>query len=190
MPQSISAPLPHAVAEPNAREHARAARQSWSAQPIESRVSALEARWEETVPTLATRSDMHGELRAVENRLIIWILGAAFSLLFAVLGIFLAGYNTINERFDSVNARFDSVNTRINSAVTELRTETKASIADLRDELRAEIRETRDETRAASAELRASITELRAEIRETNARIDSRFDALMSELRGQRNDSR
>jgi len=178
MPQSISAPLPHAVAEPSAREHARAARQSWSAQPIESRVSALEARWEETVPTLATRSDMHGELRAVENRLIIWILGAAFSLLFAVLGIFLAGYNTINERFDSVNARFDSVNERFDSV--------NARIDSVAAELRAEIRETNARMEARFEKMEARFEKMEARFE----RLDSKFDALMSELRSQRNDSR
>jgi len=186
MPKAISAPFPHAAAQPSAREHARAAKQAWHAQPIESRVSALEARWEETVPTLATRSDVRGELRGVENRLIIWILGAAFTLLFAVLGIFLSGYNSINERFDSVNtqihsinARFDSVNARIDSAVTEIRTETKASIADLRDELRTEIRET-------NARMDARFERMDARFE----RLDSKFDALMEELRSQRNDAR
>jgi len=62
---------------------------------------------------------MHADLRGVENRLIIWILGAAFSLLFAVLGIFLSGYNTINERFDSVNARIDSVAAELRAEIRE-----------------------------------------------------------------------
>jgi len=153
MPKAISAPLPHAAAataRPSAREHTRTAKQAWQTEPVEARVSALEARWEATVPTLATIAD----LRGVENRLIVWILGAAGTLLLSLLGIFFAGYN--------------SLNTRIDSAVAELRTETRASIA-----------------------------ELRAEIRETNARMearfermDAKFDALMAELRSQRNDSR
>jgi len=189
MPKTLTASLSHAQAS---APSPRAAKQAWRAPPIESRVAALEARWEETVPTLSTIAD----LRGVENRLIIWILGAAFSLLFAVLGIFLSGYNSINERFDSVNTQIHSVNARIDSAVTELRAETRASIADLRDEtrasiadLRAEIRETKEETRASIAELRASIAELRTEIRETNSRMDAKFDALMAELRSQRNDA-
>jgi len=164
MPQSISAPLPHAHAEPSAREQTRADKHAWRAQPVEARVAALEARWEETVPTLATIAD----LRGVENRLLKWGGSAAVGLLLALAGI-----------VTSTHSRFDQVHMRIDSAVAELRSETRDSIA----ELRAEIRESREETRA-------SIAELRAEIRETNARIDARFDALMSELRSQRNEAR
>jgi len=181
--------MPHIHAEPSAREP-QAERQAWrSAQSTESRVAALEARWEETVPTLATRSDMRSELRGVENRLIIWILGAAFSLLFAVLGIFLSGYNSINERFDSVNVqihsvntRIDSVNARIDSAVAELRADSKASITELRNELRET--NARMEARFEKIDARFEKMEARFE------RLDAKFDALMSELRSQRNDSR
>jgi len=143
MPKVIAAPFPQAHAEPRARERTRAAKPFERTESVEERVSALEARWEATVPTLATIAD----LRGVENRLIVWILGAAGTLLLSLLGIFFAGYNSLNARIDS--------------AVAELRTETRSSIA-----------------------------ELRAEMREANARMDSRFDALMAELRSQRNDSR
>jgi len=178
MAQTISAPLPHVPAEPSAREHARAERQAWSAQSVESRVSVLEARWEETVPTLATSLGVRAELRAVENRLIIWILGAAFSLLFAVLGIFLSGYNTINERFDSINSRFDSVNTQIHSV--------NARIDSVAAELRTEIRETNARMDARFEKMEARFEKMEARFE----RLDSKFDALMSELRSQRNDAR
>gem|GEM_PF-377800 len=170
MPKTIAAPFPHVQAnsEPRAREHTRAAKPFERTERIDARVSALEARWEETVPTLATSvdiSDIRSELRGVENRLIVWILGAAGTLLLSLLGIFFAGYN--------------SLNTRIDSAVAELRTETRSSILELKDETRS------------------SIAELRAELRETNARMearfermDAKFDALMAELRSQRSDSR
>jgi len=156
MPKTIAAPFPHgqANAETNVRERTRADKQAWRAESADVRVAALEGRWEATVPTLATIAD----LRGVENRLIVWILGAAGTLLLSLLGIFFAGYNSLNSRIDS--------------AVTELRAETRASIADLKDETRS------------------SIAELRAEMREANARMDSKFDALMAELRSQRSDSR
>jgi len=150
MPQSLSAPLPHVHAEPKAREHTRSDKQAWRAQPVESRVAALEARWEETVPTLATRSDMRAELRGVENRLIIWILGAAFSLLFAVLGIFLSGYNTINERFDSVNARIDSVAAELRAEIRETNARMDARFERLDskfDALMSELRSQRNDSR-------------------------------------------
>jgi len=175
MPQSISAPLPHAHAEPSAREQTRADKQAWRAQPVEARVSALEARWEETVPTLATIAD----LRGVENRLLKWGGSAAVGLLLALAGI-----------VTSTHSRFDQVHMRIDSAVAELRSETRNSIAELRTETRDSIAELRAEIRESREETRASIAELRAEIRETNARIDARFDALMSELRSQRNEAR
>jgi len=172
VPKTATIPLPqvHAAAAP------RTARQeAWRAQPIEARVSALEVRWEETTPTLATRKDLSdlrtelvGSMGSLENRLIKWILGAAFGLLFAVLGIFFSGYNALNARFDSVNGRIDS-------AVTELRTENRAAITELKEELRAT---------NARMDARFERMETRLE------RIDAKFDALMTELRAQRNDTR
>jgi len=171
MPQSISAPLPHAVAVPSAREHARAAKQARRTQPLEARVSALEARWEETVPTLVTsrdlselRTELKGDIGALESRLIKWVLGAAAGVLLALAGVVStthSRFDSVNERIDSVNERIDSVNERIDSAVSELRTE-----------------------------LRAEIREINARMEARFERLDSKFDALMSELRSQRNDSR
>jgi len=156
MPKVISAPLPHtqAHAEPSAREPARAAKPFERTERIDARVSALEARWEETVPTLATIAD----LRGVENRLIVWILGAAGTLLLSLFGIFFAGYN--------------SLNTRIDSAVTELRTETRSSIAELKDETRSSIAELRAELRETNARMDAKFDALMAELR--SQRSDSR----------------
>jgi len=191
MPKAATFPLPQVQAAASSR---MARQEAWRAQPIESRVSALEARWEETTPTLATskdlsdlRTELQSSMGALENRLIKWILGAAFGLLFAVLGIFFSGYNALIGRIDS--------------AVTEFRAENRGSITELRTENRASIDELRVETRAAITNLkedvRASIADLRAEIRETNARMearfermDAKFDALMIELRAQRSDRR
>jgi len=186
MPNAATVPLPQvAAAAPRT-----ARREAWKAQPLEARVSALEARWEETTPTLATHKDLSdlrtelvGSMGALENRLVKWILGAAFGLLFAVLGIFFSGYISLIGRIDS--------------AVSELRTENRAALSELRAENRFSIDELRTENRAA-------ITEIKEEIRATNARMearfekidakfdrmDSKFDALMAELRAQRNDTR
>jgi len=194
MPKAATVPLPQ-MQVPTSPRSAR--QEAWRAQPIEARVSALEARWEETTPTLATRKDLSdlrtelvGSMGSLENRLIRWILGAAFGLLFAVLGIFFSGYISLIGRIDS--------------AVTELCVETRALVGDLKEETGASISELRTENRAA-------ITELKEELRATNARIDARFermearferidakferidakfDALMAELRAQRNDTR
>jgi len=116
MPKTIAAPFPHAQAhaEPRAREHTRTAKPFERTERIDARVSALEARWEATVPTLATIAD----LRGVENRLIRWVLGAAAGLLLALLGI-----------VSSTNARFDSVNARIDSVAAELRAEIRETNA-------------------------------------------------------------
>jgi len=170
MPKAISAPLPHAAAaaRPSAREHTRAAKPFERAESAEVRVAALEGRWEATVPTLATIAD----LRGVENRLIVWILGAAGTLLLSLLGIFFAGYN--------------SLNTRIDSAVTELRAETRSSIAELKDETRSSIAELRAEIRETNARMEARFERMDAKFE----KMDAKFDALMAELRSQRSDSR
>jgi len=148
-----TSPHAQAHAEPRAREHTRATKPFSRTESAEVRVAALEGRWEATVPTLATIAD----LRGIENRLVKWVLGAAFGLLFAVLGIFFSGYTSINARFDSITARFDSVNTRldstnsrIDSAVTELRAEIRETNARMDakfDALMAELRSQRSDSR-------------------------------------------
>jgi len=161
MPKAVAAPLPSApYVGPSPREHSRAAKELWQAQPIEARVSALEARWEETVPTLATSrdlSELRAELQGSENRLIKWVLGAAFGLLFAILGIFFSGYTSVNARIDSVAA-----------------------------ELRAEIRETNARMEARFERIESKFERIDAKFE----RMDAKFDALMAELRSQRNDAR
>jgi len=190
MPKTATIPLPqvHAAAAP------RSARQeAWKAQPIEARISALEARWEETTPTLATRKDLSdlrtelvGSMGSLENRLIKWILGAAFGLLFAVLGIFFSGYISLIGRIDS--------------AVSELRTENRAAVSELRTENRAVITELKEELRATNARMDARFERMETRLERIDAkfermdekfeRIDAKFDALMAELRAQRNDTR
>jgi len=156
MPKTVAAasyPFAHAHAGASTRAHSRAAKEPWSAQPIEARVSALEARWEETTPTLATRvdiSDIRGELRGVENRLIKWVLGAAFGLLFAMLGIFFSGYTSVNARIDSVAAEL-----RAEIRETNARMEARFEKVDAKfermdakfDALMAELRSQRNDAR-------------------------------------------
>jgi len=144
MPKAIAAPLPHvqAHAEPNARERTRAAKPFERAESADARLAALEARWEVTVPTLATIAD----LRGVENRLIRWVLGAAAGLLLALLGI----VSNTNARFDSVNARIDSVAAELRAEIreTNARMEARFERMDAKfDALMAELRSQRNDSR-------------------------------------------
>jgi len=156
MPKAVAAaPLSpaHAHAGPRSREHSRAAKELWQAQPIEARVSALEARWEETVPTLATSrdlSELRAELQGSENRLIKWVLGAAFGLLFAILGIFFSGYTSVNARIDSVaaelRAEIRETNARMEARFERM--ESKFERMDAKfDALMAELRSQRNDAR-------------------------------------------
>jgi len=65
----------------------------------------LETRWEETVPTLPTQADMRG--------LVLWIVGAAFTLALGAGGLWVSS----NARIDQVNARLD---TRMDSLEVKL----------------------------------------------------------------------
>jgi len=123
-------PLP----QPPAREQARGYRNA----SIEERTAILETRWEETVPTLATSkdiSDLRGEMRNLENRLIKWVIGAAIAL----VAVFVALLTANTQRID-----------------------------------------------AALAELKADSRSMNARIDRLDEKIDTRFDALMVELREQR----
>jgi len=105
---------------------------------IEERTAVLETRWEETVPTLATNkdiSDLRGEMRNLENRLIKWVVGTAIAL----VAVFVALFTANTQRMD-----------------------------------------------AALAELKADSRSMNARIDRLDEKIDSRFDALMAELREQR----
>jgi len=172
MPKAAAVPLSH-VRSPETPRTAR--REAWRAQPIEARISALEARWEETTPTLATIAD----LRGVENRLIKWVLGAAAGVLLAMIGIFFSGYNALNGRLDS--------------AVSELRTENRSAIADLKEDTRAALTELKAEIRDTNARMDARFERMEARFEKIDAKfekMDEKFDVMMMELRAQRSDIR
>jgi len=69
------------------------------AQPpsVETRLTVLEARWEDVIPTLATKADLersHGELRIelhkMDARIARWILTTIVALFVGLAGMFFA----------------------------------------------------------------------------------------------------
>jgi len=122
------------------REQGRGVRanNSYRNTSIEERTAVLEARWEETVPTLASKAD----ISALENRLIKWGVGAGIALLAVFAAVFIA--NT---------ARMDALDAKLDSALAEIKADNRATNAridrldeklDARfDALMAEIRELR-----------------------------------------------
>jgi len=103
---------------------------------IDERVAVLETRWEETVPTLATSkdiSDLRGEMRSLENRLLRWGVGALLTLLAVFAAVFIA--NTarmdaldakLDSRFDTLTARQDKLDAKIDSRFDALMAELRA----------------------------------------------------------------
>jgi len=98
---TATAPTPHihAQAARNVREARRGGRPSnrLPAVSIEERTAVLETRWEETIPTLATKTD----IGALENRLVKWGIGAGLAL----LGVFAAVFIANTARMDALNAK-------------------------------------------------------------------------------------
>jgi len=158
MAKTATAPLAHSLAQSvahNAREQGRGSRSQggFRTVSIEERTAALEARWEETVPTLATSrdiSDLRGEMRNLENRLIKWGVGAGIALLAVFAAVFIA--NT---------ARMDALDAKLETSVGKLDAKIETSVG----------------------KLDARIDRLDAKIDRLDEKIDSRFDAIMAELR-------
>jgi len=141
---SVAAVLPrklaHALAQdkPARREQARAqeipqqaaARETVvQAHSTEERVSVLEARWEETIPALATKAD----LAEVNTSMVRWVIGAGASVLVAFIGLTLASHHSTNARFDQVNVRIDQLQSdtnarfdQVNARIDQLQNETNA----------------------------------------------------------------
>jgi len=123
MAKTATAPFPHSLAQSvahNAREQGRGSRSQggFRTASIEERTAVLETRWEETVPTLATSrdiSDLRGEMRNLENRLIKWGVGAGIALLAVFAAVFIA--NTA--RMDALDAKLDSRIDELKSDVRE-----------------------------------------------------------------------
>jgi len=103
MPQAATLPTPS-----HTRRRIRADRR---AVPIEERLSVLEAHWETLSPDLATRSDVRADVRGAENRLIMWILGAAAAL----AGFFLSNTARLDTRIDKLDAKFDAMMAELRS---------------------------------------------------------------------------
>jgi len=138
---------------------------------IEERTAVLETRWEETVPTLATSkdiSDLRGEMRNLENRLLRWGVGAGIALLAVFATIFIA--NT---------ARMDALDAKLETSVGKLDAKLDASVGKLSDRMdRLDARMDR-----LDAKLDARFEALMARQDALDAKLDARFDALVAELR-------
>jgi len=129
MSKTATAPLAHSLAHgaaDNPREQGPSARsqEGFRTASIEERTAVLETRWEQTVPTLATSRDMadlRGEIRASENRLLKWGIGAGLALLAVVVALFTA--NTA--RIDALGSRIDrldeKIDARFDAIMAELR---------------------------------------------------------------------
>jgi len=123
--------MPHAATLPT---HSPATRARPRAQPrrasIEERTAALEARWEETVPTLATSKDI-SDLR---SEMIKWVVGAGLALFAAFAAMFMANsarIDTLAARMDTLAARMDALDAKIDSRFDAL-------LAELRRQRRPE----------------------------------------------------
>jgi len=135
MPKTVTAPalspLPAHTAR-GAREQGR-----FRTASVEERTAALEARWEETVPTLATSKD----ISALENRLMKWVIGAGLALLAVFAAVFIA--NTarmdaldakIDSRFDALAARQDALDAKFDRLDAKMDTRFDAIMAELREQ--------------------------------------------------------
>jgi len=103
--------------------------------PLEERVAVLETH----SPMLATKADVKAEVRGTENRLIMWIFGAALALLAAILPMISANTaridalaartdaridkleDKVEARFDKLDARIDKLDAKFDALLAELR---------------------------------------------------------------------
>jgi len=111
--------------------HTKPAREQVRARSVslEERTAVLETRWEETVPSLATKRD----LEHLENRLLKWGIGAGIALLGVFAAVFIA--NTarmdaldakLDARFDTLTARQDKLDAKIDARFDALMAEIRA----------------------------------------------------------------
>ncbi|KXU38240.1 hypothetical protein AXK11_00950 [Cephaloticoccus primus] len=169
--------LAHALAQekPARREQARAqevpqqaaARETIvQAHSTEERVSVLEARWEETIPALATKTDLaelRTELAQVKSDLVKWALGIAASVLVAFIGLLFASHHSTNTRFDQVNVRIDQLQSETNARFDQLQSDTNGRF----DQVNARIDQLQNETNARFDQM--------------NARLDRLFELIASQ---------
>jgi len=152
---------------------------------IEERTAALEARWEETVPTLATSkdiSDLRGEMRNLENRLIKWGVGAGIALLAVFAAVFIA--NTA--RMDALDAKLETsigkLDAKLETSVGKLDAKLEQSVSKL--DARIDRLDEKIDSRFDALLVRQNA--LDAKFDRLDAKLDARFDAIMTELREQR----
>jgi len=131
--------------------HASASQPASRVVPLEERVAVLEAHRESLTPALATKADVRG----AENRMILWILGAALALAGLSLTLLSASEGRLDKRMDGLDKRMDGLDKRIDGL----------------------------DKRMDGLDKR--MDGLEARIDRLDAKIDSRFDALMAELRAQ-----
>jgi len=148
MPQAATVPRAAHTRRTRSPERHASAYNTPRAASIEERTAVLETRWEETVPTLPTQADMRG--------LVLWIVGAAFTLALGAGGLWVSS----NARIDQVNARLD---TRM-------------------DSLEAKLESRIDKLDGRIDKLDAKFDALAAQ----QAGLDAKFDAMLAELRAQR----
>jgi len=216
MPTTATLPRQHAPTQ--AARAAREQEQAPSARrtshdrgtSLEVRTTVLEARWEETIPRLATKadiSDLRGEMRGLENRLIKWVIGAAlalvavFTALFTYMGTQMSSAladqaarmegaltaqatrmdNALADQAARTDTAIGSLETRLDNSITSLETRIDNSITSLATRMDNAIAELKAENRA----MNVRIDRLDARIDRLDEKIDARFDALMAEIRAQ-----
>jgi len=155
---TATAPASHipAQAARNVREERRGGRTEnrFPAVSLEERTAVLETRWEETIPSLATKTD----LRDLENRQLKWGIGAGLALLGVFAAVFIA--NT---------ARMDALDAKLDTSVGKLDAKLEAGMSKLDAKIDA-----------LAARQDARMDALDAKINRLDAKIDTRFDALLS----------
>jgi len=140
MPTTATAPLPvsPSLGERNEREPERGTgpRNNTRHASIEERTAALEVRWEVTIPTLATKTDVSN----LENRLLRWGIGAAIGLAAVLTALFThsatrmdnaiaelkAESQTMNARMDRLDSRMDRLDEKIDARFDALMAEIRA----------------------------------------------------------------
>jgi len=137
MAKTATAPLPTFAAR-NTREQVSAAHSHNVAGrgSIEERTAVLETRWEQTVPTLATKAD----LRDLGNRQLKWSSGAGIALLGVFAAVFIANTARMNVLDAKIDARLDALTVRqgkLNERIDKLDAKIDARFDALLAEIRA-----------------------------------------------------
>jgi len=166
MPQAATLPT-SPLAHSHSRRSSRAAPRHV---PLEERVAVLEMH----AQSIATVADV----RASENRMTLWIFGAALALAGFCFAILSASEARMDKRIDALDMaldkRMDALDSRIDkldSRIDKLDSRIDTAVAELKADIHANT---------------ARMGRLEERMDRFDAKLDSRFDALMSELRSQR----